>query len=103
MYRNPKMLFLIRFVSKIHHNDSDEIPITLLTIPTVSPDLVSSNSALSTSKYYAEIEGKLPIFEQKWSDLIHFRVILEIVSHVDEMQGISFTIFVSKSIILHSL
>ena len=35
---------------------------------------------------YVKIEGKLPIFEQKWSDLIYtFGVILEILSDVDEM------------------
>ena len=37
---------------------------------------------LQYEQYYAEIEGKLPIFEQKWSDLIH---ILEISSDIDEM------------------
>ena len=26
---------------------------------------------LHYEQYHAEIEGKLPIFEQKWSDLIH--------------------------------
>ena len=26
---------------------------------------------LQHEQYYAEIEGKLPIFEQKWLDLIH--------------------------------
>ena len=26
---------------------------------------------LEYEQYYAEIEGKLPIFEQKWLDLIH--------------------------------
>ena len=39
---------------------------------------------LQYEQHYAEIEGKLPIFEQKWSDSnSHYRIILEIVSHVD--------------------
>ena len=37
---------------------------------------------LQCEQYYADIEGKLPIFEQKWSDL-------------DEINGITFMMFVS--------
>ena len=37
---------------------------------------------LQYEQYYAEIEGKLPIFLQEWLDLIqNFRVRLKILSH----------------------
>ena len=40
---------------------------------------------LQYEQYYAEIKGRLPIFEQKWSKTYsHFRVILKILSDVDK-------------------